>query len=324
MKLQWSRLEASMKYQCRPLYRLYLEHLLVSIAAIPAQIIESLASSSACPRMEKMTHPQMVLSLRAYGEEAPKGWTKVQLLARLKELEAQGEIVAPTTKKIKTPLEEAVSALNRAGARKALLQKYVEEECGIRITGNETMHTLQQKAMVHLLASVETSPKDVLGFGKYATQTYEAVKRNDPRYCEWAMVTAKEGQCSDYLKRFATWLEETKRTPPKAIAKAKVDLGAIINKNKEKSKDLGYHTTGTDDPTTGTGPTSPATTTEPPTMPSVAATSSNDPGNVVQQLVQAVTTLAQEVQALKDEKDNRPRKTVAKPDEEMIKDQDGS
>ena len=59
-------------------------------------------------------------------------------------------------------------------------------------------------------------------------------------------------------------------------------------------------------------------------MPSVAATSSNDPGNVVQQLVQAVTTLAQEVQALKDEKDNRPRKAAAKPDEEMIKDQDGS
>ena len=56
----------------------------------------------------------------------------------------------------------------------------------------------------------------------------------------------------------------------------------------------------------------------------MAATSSNDPGNVVQQLVQAVTTLAQEVQALKDEKDNRPRKAVAKPDEEMIKDQDGS
>ena len=109
-----------MKYQCRPLYSLYLEHLLVSIAAIPAQITESLASSSACPRMEKMTHPQMVLSLRAYGEEAPMGWTKVQLLARLKELEAQGEIVAPTTKKIKTPLEEALSALNRAGARKAL------------------------------------------------------------------------------------------------------------------------------------------------------------------------------------------------------------
>ena len=79
-----------MKYQCRLLYSLYLEHLLVTIAAIPAQVVESLAFSFAYPRMEKMTHPQMVLSLRAYGEEAPKGWTKVQLLARLKELEAQG------------------------------------------------------------------------------------------------------------------------------------------------------------------------------------------------------------------------------------------
>ena len=262
--------------------------------------------------MEKLTQPQMVLSLRAYGEEAPKSWTRVQLMTRLKELEANGEVVAPVGKKMKTPLEEAVQELNRAATRKPTLQKYVEEQCGLRITGNETISVLQQKAMTHLLATVEASPKDPLGFGKYSVQTYENVKHNDPRYCEWARQTAKEGQCSDYLKRFAKWLETPPPMSSKTTPKAKVDIGKIVEQTKNKAKEDGYpdadHATKKE--TTAATPT-PVT--------SAAAASSNDTGHMIQQLVLAVSSLAQEVQTLKDEKNTRPRKVAAQQDTEMTK-----
>ena len=154
-------------------YHEYQMYMTVPNAAIQAQNLEGFLYLLLVTNMEKLTQPQMVLSLRAYGEEAPKTWTRVQLMARLKELEAQGEVTAPTTKKMKTPLEEAVKELNRAAARKATLQKYVQEGCGLTITGNETISVLQQKAMTHLLATVEASAKDPLGFGKYSTQSYE-------------------------------------------------------------------------------------------------------------------------------------------------------
>ncbi|CAE7797406.1 unnamed protein product [Symbiodinium microadriaticum] len=202
----------------------------------------------------------MVLSLRAYGEEAPKTWTRVQLMARLKELEAQGEVTAPTTKKMKTPLEEAVKELNRAAARKATLQKYVQEGCGLTITGNE-------------------------------------------------------GQCSDYLRRFAKWLETPKPVAPKETGKTKIDIGAIV----EQAKQEGYPKASMDKTTTRTTVKQEMT---PPTTTPVAATSSNDPGPMIQQLVLAVSSLAQEVQALKDDKEARPRKVVAQQDAVMKPDAD--
>ncbi|OLP94111.1 hypothetical protein AK812_SmicGene23906 [Symbiodinium microadriaticum] len=166
--------------------------------------------------MEKLTQPQMVLSLRAYGEEAPKTWTRVQLMARLKELEAQGEVTAPTTKKMKTPLEEAVKELNRAAARKATLQKYVQEGCGLTITGNETISVLQQKAMTHLLATVEASAKDPLGFGKYSTQSYE----HEDQRSSLLRVGHPDGEGGPVLGL------------PEETGKTKIDIGAIVEQAK--------------------------------------------------------------------------------------------
>ena len=296
-------------------YHEYQLYMTVPNAAIQAQNLEGFLYLLLVTNMEKLTQPQMVLSLRAYGEEAPKTWTRVQLMARLKELEAQGEVTAPTTKKMKTPLEEAVKELNRAAARKATLQKYVQEGCGLTITGNETISVLQQKAMTHLLATVEASAKDPLGFGKYSTQSYEHVKINDPRYCEWAIQTAKEGQCSDYLRRFAKWLETPKPVAPKETGKTKIDIGAIV----EQAKQEGYPKASMDKTTTRTTVKQEMT---PPTTTPVAATSSNDPGPMIQQLVLAVSSLAQEVQALKDDKEARPRKVVAQQDAVMKPDAD--
>ena len=274
----------------------------VSIAAIQAQQLVYHVLPRRLADMDKMTQAQMVLSLRSYGEEPPKDWSKVQLLSRLKELEEAGEVIAPHggTKK-HTPLELAIKDLNKAGARKATLQKYVTDTCQIAITGNETMTILQQKAMGHLLQVTTPVGEDKMGFGKYAAQTYATVRQNDPQYCSWATETAREGECSQYLKRFVKWLqmgpEETKHN--------KVDLNKVVPTAKSKSNPKNP---GTDDPTTGKMgyPTTTST-----------ATSSTSQEAVVQQLVNAVTALAKEVQDLKNDKAEKPRKIAAKADSEM-------
>ncbi|CAE7515047.1 unnamed protein product [Symbiodinium sp. CCMP2456] len=282
--------------------------------SVPAQ-----QSVPSLVNMDKMTCPQMVLSLRAYGEEPPKGWKKVQLLQRLKELEEQGEIAAPTTAKTKTPLELAVADLNRAGAKKSYLQKYVMEECGIKINGNETMHILTQRAMSHLLATVEPVGEEPMGFGKYANQSFQTVANNDPQYCSWALTTAAEGQCSQYLTRFATWMKmekEKKKVAPKA--RAKVDLSQMMTKNKMG----GYTTTGTEDPKPGTmkKEVSMATPTEGRSPRTSGAAASQA---TIEQLAMAVQTLANEVKTLKEEKGEKPRKIHAKPDQDMNYEEDG-
>ncbi|OLQ01173.1 Copia protein [Symbiodinium microadriaticum] len=285
-----------------PPYSVHENRIPVSIAAIQAQKLVYHTRPRRLTDMDKLTQAQMVLSLRSYGEEPPKDWSKVQLLSRLKELEEAGEVIAPHggTKK-HTPLELAIKDLNKAGARKATLQKYVTDTCQITITGNETMTILQQKAMGHLLQVTTPVGEDKMGFGKYAAQTYTTVRQNDPQYCSWATETAREGECSQYLKRFVKWLqmrpEETKHN--------KVDLNKVVPHAKAKSNPK---KPGTDDPTTDK--TGYPTTTSP-------ATSSTSQDAVVQQLVNAVTALAKEVQDLKNDKAEKPRKIAAKTDCEM-------
>ncbi|OLQ11583.1 hypothetical protein AK812_SmicGene4618 [Symbiodinium microadriaticum] len=289
-------------------YCLPMKDFLVMIAAtFKAQDVVPLTFAFVPRSMDKMTCPQMVLSLRAYGEEPPKEWKKVQLLQRLKELEEQGEIVAPASKS-KTPLAQAVSNLNRAGSKKALLQKFVMDECGIKVTGNETMHILTQRAMSHLLATVEAVGEEPLGFGKYASQSYETVAQNDPQYCNWAITTAEEGPCSEYLKRFATWLvkekEEKKKRAPET--RAKLDLNQVMTKKKQG----GYTIVGDSEVKVKKEKETPTATS---TTPSMASSSQA----TIEQLALAVQSLANEVKTLKEEKGEKPRKILATADQEM-------
>ena len=302
-----------------PSYTMSEKSVTVLIAAIQAQKLTTLNPPPRPLVMDKMSQAQMVLSLRSCGEEPPKGWTKVQLLARLKELEDAGDIKPPgVSGKKQTPLEASIKELNRAGIRKASLQKYVTDECGLTITGNETMTILQQKAMTHLLQHTDPVGEDKMGFGKYAAQDYATVKQNDPQYCVWATTTAREGECSQYLRRFVKWLQKAEMEPKET----KVDLGKIIP--LAKAKGYGKKNPGTENPTTGktmmahtTTTPSTATTATPSTATSSTATSSAGSDPMVQQLLQAVMTLTKEVQELKDEKSEKPRKIAAKADEIM-------
>ena len=232
----------------------------------------------------------------------------MELCARLQELADQGEVKPPTKGKQRTPLEEAVESLNKAAAKKSELQAHVAG-LGVKVNANETMAILQQRAMQHLISSTEGAGEDKLGFGKYANQTYSHVQQYDDQYCRWVMTTAKEGGgCSMYLTRFATWLENNPRSKA-STSMPKVGMNKFVEK-KEKDKSRGSQGK---DPTSGTSS---------PELKEPATSSTGPSEKMLQELMEAVATLSEEVQTLKNERGEKPRKMAAKADEIMEATQD--
>ena len=109
------------------------------IAAIPAQSFAPLLTVPLLLVMEKMSKAELVLHLRTYGEEPPKAWTKLELRQRLNDLAEQGEIAIETGKKAKTPLQAAVTELNRASHQKSDLVSFVERRLEMVVTPNKTV-----------------------------------------------------------------------------------------------------------------------------------------------------------------------------------------
>ena len=201
-----------------------------------------------------------------------------------------------------------MQSLNKAAAKKSELQAHVAG-LGVKVNGNETMAILQQRAMQHLISSTEGAGEDKIGFGKYANQTYSHVQQYDDQYCRWVMTTAKEGGgCSMYLTRFATWLENNpKSKTPNYMPK--VDMNKFVEK-KEKDKSKGSQ---------GKDPTS---RTSSPELKEPATSSAGPSAKILQKLMEAVATLSEEVQTLKNERGEKPRKMAAKSDETMEATQD--
>ena len=48
---------------------------------------------------------------------------------------------------------------------------------------------------------------DSIDFGKYRGQTFGAVAKSDPQYCEWVMRQSSKPDCGPKLLSFARWLE---------------------------------------------------------------------------------------------------------------------
>ena len=268
---------------------------LVLSAVILAQIVAAHRFVPTPITMDKLPRAALVLSLKGYGETPPEQWTKVELCARLQELAAAGEVEPPKTSKNKTPLEEAVAALNKAAGKKSVLQAHVES-LGIKMTGNETIPILQQKAMAHLVGTVEPVGTDKVGFGKYANQSYMHVKIYDEQYCRWVVTTAKEGGCSMYLSRFANWLTNYSEKTTKN-AKPKVDMNEFVPKKDVKKKTE-----------------QPASRNSSPELKEPSSSSSGPTEAMMKQLMEAVATLTEEVKTLKEDRGEKTRKTAAKPD----------
>ena len=247
--------------------------------------------------MDSMNKTDLVLHLRAYGEEPPEEWTKMELKQRIKDLMDRGEMPAIKTSKERTPLQVATGELNKASRKKADLIKYVAAEYQIEATSNDTIGTMQRKAMVKIMERTTPVGSDVMGFGKFASRTYHDVWSTETNYVEWARQTEMEGDVSIYLKRFIRWVKDhaeteeinaTRKVTPKAKAKPSP---------KSKGPPKGYRAETHEE-----APSSSSTS------PDVAA------------LTAVVAQLVQEVQAMKEEKGEKPRKLVARDTEMNHKD----
>ena len=83
-----------------------------------------------------------------YGETAPESWGLAELRVRLRELlseEMPENEASSAPKGNKTPLEQAITQVNKASRKKDTLKELASKEYGIALTGNETIAQLQTR-----------------------------------------------------------------------------------------------------------------------------------------------------------------------------------
>jgi len=155
--------------------------------------------------------------LLSHGETAPRSWGKSHITLRLAEIEGtnlQGPV------KEKSPLRQLEIRINQASRRKSDLQQ-LAQEIGLEITGNETIAVLKARSMDQASRLTPGHFLDPVGFGKYSDKTYGEVMAMDSQYCQWVLVTAKEGESCARLQRLAFWLQEHKNNDAPMIPAAK-------------------------------------------------------------------------------------------------------
>ncbi|OLQ00874.1 Copia protein [Symbiodinium microadriaticum] len=166
--------------------------------------------------MDRLSRPELILHLRALGEEAPEGWTKIEVQQRIAEIaEANPSLAATTT--AKTDMQTWMSKLNKASRKKSELRTFCETDLGLMVGDCDTIAVMQKKATSKILEISEPQGCEPMGFGKHSQRTYSETYHYDRDYCEWVKTTHKEGDCCPRLARFARWLstlEDTKVTPP--------------------------------------------------------------------------------------------------------------
>ena len=173
------------------------------------------------PAMSDMTREELVAVLAKHGVEAPRGWTKVEMLLRVEQLTGQdmSEKIKPKASKGRSPFQEMVTKLNQAARRKSVLVEFVTTELRMSNMENYTIDRIKMEAIRRIYDVVEAHGSDQLGFGKYSVKTYAEVWTTDPGYCTWARNTVKEpdSTCDPRLIRFAKWLnqqDEMELKPP--------------------------------------------------------------------------------------------------------------
>ena len=159
--------------------------------------------------MEKMNKVQLREAISSFGEIPAESWNVSELRHRLRELvEEQEEEWARTPGQQKeTPLQQQIKQLNKNKKRKADLVEYLEQVLGIAVSPNETMSQMETKALNFLYRTVQSTSKDIVGFGRHAHLTYGDLLRDYPSYVEWVKQThAETDETNVRLKRLANWL----------------------------------------------------------------------------------------------------------------------
>ena len=152
------------------------------------------------------------------------------------------------------------------------------------VTPNETVAAIEKRAMQSILLTTKATGDDTMGFGKFASRTYADVAQTEVNYVTWCCQTAREGDCSVYLRRFVNWIEKEK--PPLGENDRKKNGGNPLERRSEFEA-------------------------LPPTSMDEHATSSTT--SLIKELTGTVAKLAREVQELKDNQQEPPRKTASKP-----------
>ena len=245
------------------------------------------------PGISQMNKAQLVAEIQTLGGTADLSTRKMELQQQLYGLYEENGVVANTTRAI-TDYQNYTRAMNKAGKYKKDLIQYMEEHLNLPVNPNATQIQLQKQALLKIYSLSKIDETDPVGFGIHSSLTYRELKETQAAYCQWAVTTAREGQCNPLMERFVTWLErektEVKDGEPKTRPKAKT-RSTMMSGRRDK----------TDEDETS--------------LPSQS--SSQMPTQMMAEMMGALKSLQQEVNAMKeDSRSSRPRRENH-PDQEM-------
>eukprot|EP00438_Fugacium_kawagutii_P028245 Skav200118 [mRNA] locus=scaffold3069:77107:77922:- [translate_table: standard] len=158
--------------------------------------------------MPKPTRAEMVTEMARLGGGPTRQWSCAEVMTRLNELRAENNLPPFGKAKQATPLRKEVIQPNAASKKRADLMNHVIQHLGVPCTGHETIDQLMQIGLLKIYQVTEPSSEDPVGFGKYATLSYQELKETQKDYAIWAMKTASENQSDYRLQRLATWLTQ--------------------------------------------------------------------------------------------------------------------
>lgn len=213
------------------------------------------------------------------GEEAPNSWTRSELQIRIKEIRSEQGLATPIPGKRGTPFRQQVIAMNKAAKKKPDLQEFTRVQMALKVNGNETIAQLEKMCLQKIYETTPPSGEDPVGFGLHCSLSYSELLMEHPDYAAWVKTTAEEDQggASYRLMRLANWL----------MSQPSTDMKVTYNKKPVKKS---------------------------PKATSIASESST---KSKEELTMMVKNLQEEVNTLKSQNPQLPRKMAEKRDEEM-------
>lgn len=152
--------------------------------------------------MPTLSKEVLTQKIKDLGETPPSQWSRAQLEARWTELKEEKGV---TTQEFQKSL---MTRLHQASKKKINLQHFIQNELQLEISGNETIPVLLTMGNKAILMNLVATGTDVLGFGKYAQDSYATVLQNDKAYVEWCIKTASEESVNWRMERFLAWVSQ--------------------------------------------------------------------------------------------------------------------
>ncbi|CAE7247426.1 GIP, partial [Symbiodinium sp. CCMP2456] len=136
----------------------------VPVTAYQAQKLTSVTKLPLSPlrSMDRLSRPELVLHLRALGEESQENWTRMEIKQRIQEITEETPALA-TAVAHKTPLETQMAQLSKSSRKKSTLPEYLENELHIEVTDMDTIAAMQRKASNKILQECPVHGADAMG-----------------------------------------------------------------------------------------------------------------------------------------------------------------